>query len=442
MNRPNQTPDPAAIINVLADSAKALADRGELQEAEKVYLKILEAAPYHVRALSFLAGEALARGDLDASQAYLDRALRVAPDLPVLHQNMGLLQKQRGDLDAALVWFDQAITIKPDHRFAHFHRGATLQELGRNDEAVLAYWQAWRHFPNADAAVNDRFTPLAVRELLAKAAESIRLAQWRLFGEHIAPVQERFGKDALSRVYEAAEIYVGLRKAAYAHALQRPAFIYMPGLHPQSFFDRSQFDWAPRLESATAEILVELQSAFDTDEGFTPYVQVPKDEDPQQWRPLDGSRSWSALHLYKAGARVDANCERCPKTAALVESLQLPMIPGHAPEALFSVLQPGTHIPPHFGLANYKLVAHLPLIVPQDCAIRVGNETRGWTDGECLVFDDSFQHEAWNHSSERRAVLILDVWHPEVTQAEREGITALIASVASFKNRCRQAGSP
>ena len=440
MNRPNQTPDNAWQIQTLADSAKLLAERGEMQEAEKIYLKILDAAPYHVRSLNFLAVQALGRGELDASEQYLDRALRAAPDRAILHQNMGLLHKQRGNLEAALRWLDRAIELKPDHRFASLHKGAILQELGRHDEAVAAYWHAWRHFPQPEVVANNELTLPAVRELLVRAAESLRVAQWKLIGDHIAPVQERFGKDALSRVYEAAEIYVGLRPADYWHALQRPAFIYMPDLTPQAFFDRSQFDWASELESATATIRGELEAALDAEQGFAPYVQVDKGQDPQQWRELDGSRRWSALHLYKAGTRSDENCKRCPQTAGIVESLQLPMIPGHAPEALFSVLQPGTHIPPHFGLANYKLVAHLPLIVPPDCTIRVGNETRGWTEGECLVFDDSFQHEAWNRSGERRSVLILDVWHPQLSQAEREGITALVAATAAFNRKFLPAG--
>ena len=147
MNRPHQTPDPAWQINTLVDSARNLAQRGDVQEAEKIYLKILEAAPYHVRSLNFLAVQAMARGDLDASEQYLDRALRVAPDRAVLHQNMGLLQKRRGNLEVALLWLDRAIELKPEHRFASFHKGAILQELGRNGDAVAAYWDGWRHFP-------------------------------------------------------------------------------------------------------------------------------------------------------------------------------------------------------------------------------------------------------------------------------------------------------
>src|ERR1700744_1142989 len=82
-------------------------------------------------------------------------------------------------------------------------------------------------------------------------------------------------------------------------------------------------------------------------------------------------------------------------------------------------MRAGTHIAPHCGPTNLRLRCHLGIAVPAgDCAIRVGDETRFWTEGECLVFDDHFEHEAWNHTGEDRIVLIVDLWHPSLTGAE------------------------
>lgn len=433
--RPGQKPDAAWQIQILADSARELANRGETAQAERVYRQILEIAPYHVRSLNFLAVQSLTRGNLDESQALLERALRAAPDRAILHQNMGLLQKQRGDIEAALGWIEKAVALKPDHEFASLHRGALLEELGRRDEAVAAYWQAWKNLPNPEATANDPLTLPVVRDLIMKAVMQMRSAQLECIHQELTPVLDKHGKEALRRVVDAADIYVGQRTPHYLHGLQRPAFIYLPDLEPRAFFERSRFDWLPRLESATSIIREELEAALAADQGLQPYVQVDAGVDPQQWNTLNGSRAWSALHLSKGGTPVAENRARCPKTARVLDSLPLPQVPGHAPEALFSILQPGTHIPPHFGLANYKLVAHLPLVVPPDCAIRVGNETRSWTEGECLVFDDSFQHEAWNRSSARRAVLIIDIWHPDLSLAEQEGVIALVQGIAAFNQR-------
>ena len=80
--------------------------------------------------------------------------------------------------------------------------------------------------------------------------------------------------------------------------------------------------------------------------------------------------------------------------------------------ALFSVLEPGTHIPPHNGMLNTRLICHLPLIVPPGCRLRVGSETRTVEAGKTMIFDDSMEHEAWNDSGETRVVLLFEIWRP------------------------------
>ncbi len=68
---------------------------------------------------------------------------------------------------------------------------------------------------------------------------------------------------------------------------------------------------------------------------------------------------------------------------------------------------------------NAKLTLHLPLAIPEgDTAIRVASSARGWTEGRVLVFDDSYEHEAWNRTSRRRAVLLLTAYHPDLSLDE------------------------
>ena len=75
---------------------------------------------------------------------------------------------------------------------------------------------------------------------------------------------------------------------------------------------------------------------------------------------------------------------------------------------------------------NLRLRVHLPLCGELGdsaaCGLRVGDETVRWTAGECLVFDDAFEHEAWNHTDVERGLLLFDVWHPEVSADERGAI--------------------
>jgi beta-hydroxylase len=82
---------------------------------------------------------------------------------------------------------------------------------------------------------------------------------------------------------------------------------------------------------------------------------------------------------------------------------------------MFSILEPGKRLPPHRGPYNGVLRLHLGLIVPEQrerLAIRIGPERRHWAEGRALIFDDAFEHEAWNDTAQTRVVLFVDFEKP------------------------------
>jgi aspartyl/asparaginyl beta-hydroxylase (cupin superfamily) len=161
---------------------------------------------------------------------------------------------------------------------------------------------------------------------------------------------------------------------------------------------------------------------------MVPYIQYPDHVPLAQWRELNGNLNWTAIHLLQNGSRVEANARHCPRTLEMIAKLPQPNVPGASPNAMFSLLAPKTRIPPHTGVANTRLVCHLPLIVPANCGFRVGATTREWSIGEAFVFDDTIEHEAWNDSDELRVVLILDLWPPALSPAERNAVARVIAA--------------
>jgi aspartate beta-hydroxylase len=172
---------------------------------------------------------------------------------------------------------------------------------------------------------------------------------------------------------------------------------------------------------------------LEKDEGFRPFVEMPNTHPgAAYWRELNHSPSWNAFFFYRDGEAYIENQARCPKTLAALDAAPLNRVADHSPESLYSILKPGAHIPPHTGVINVRLVVHLPLIVPPDCGIRVGSETRGWKEGECIAFDDTYEHEAWNRSSETRVVMIFDVWNPALTLPEREAMRLVIEALGRF----------
>jgi aspartyl/asparaginyl beta-hydroxylase (cupin superfamily) len=219
------------------------------------------------------------------------------------------------------------------------------------------------------------------------------------------------------------------------HFHQEPTDFHYPGIPEVEFHDRSNFPALDSLDAATATIREEFDALMRAEAAeMVPYIQYPEHVPLAQWKELNNSREWTAVHLLQNGERVEANARHCPKTLEAIARLDQPHIAGASPNAMFSLLAPRTRIPPHTGVANTRLVCHLPLIVPPNCGFRVGAETREWKVGESFVFDDTIEHEAWNDSDQLRVVLIVDLWQPSLSAEEREAVAAVIAaSGVSFK---------
>ena len=303
--------------------------------------------------------------------------------------------------------------------------------LARGDE------QAARNDPRAAIAFYQAALRAAPANPAADLGERLRRAQ--IF------VQDRvaeFGRalDATRAAVDPADPVAALR---LNHALdlvkgqrqlfpQQPSMFYYPYLAQRQFFEREEFAWAPALEAATAEITSELNALVAGGADFRPYVENNPNRPSRDFHGLNENDAWTALYLWKNGVMNPAVAERCPATVRALEQVPLSYIGERTPSVFFSRLAPGAHIPPHTGMLNSRLICHLPLMVPDGCWLRVGNETREWQAGELLIFDDSIEHEARNPSAETRIVLIFDIWRPELTQAERDGISAIFNAIDAF----------
>lgn len=134
---------------------------------------------------------------------------------------------------------------------------------------------------------------------------------------------------------------------------------------------------------------------------------------PEYLHP-DSKNLWKVFTFQFFGIKHPLNCSLCPETYKILQ--QIPNLIS----ADFSYLPAKTIIKPHMGFTKMVLRAHLGLVIPDDCGIRVGNEIKKWEEGKMLVFDDSFEHEAWNHSDEDRFVLMLDIANPKWNYSAKE----------------------
>ena len=365
------------------------------------------------------ADRAAAAGNLREAERFLLKAIESSPGDCLLFLKLGGLQRVNGKPDAALEAVQRALSIAPRDFTALLMQASLLDQLGRPGAA-----QAWSH---ALAQMPDE-TPPHLATVIAQAER--RVEEWTdvreaVMVEATAQAESQATPDEVHKIRRFRTNR--LRRTRPYHS--EPTDFHYPGLSEREFHPRERFPWLAELEAGTEMMISELKVVMAAERAeLVPYVQYEDHLPMDQWRPLNRSLDWTAIHLLANGAPVDANARHCPGTMELLGRLPQPNIPNSSPNAMFSLLAPGIRIPPHVGVSNARLVCHLPLIIPEGCWFRVGAETRYWKTGEALVFDDSIEHEAMNPSEDLRVVLIFDIWHPDLSEVERQAIAALVAA--------------
>ena len=399
--------------------------RGQSAAAVSHWQQVLKLDPEHAAALNYLGAHALAQGDHAAAREYLQHAINADPGLAIAHANLSRLHTLEGNATAALEAITQAITAEPTAWGAHFEKAHLLEAAGRQREAAMAWASGLQYMPEG-ARTSPQLQHVVQQ---AMAAASANQEQLTLFlGERLHGLREGRGHRELERFNHSLDILSGRRSFVTA----RPLMLPIPRLPAIPFFHREDFEWVPQVEAAFPAVLEELHGLLASNESFEPYIQTAAGQPKGQFEALDQKLDWGAYFLWKNGQRIDAHADRCPRTEAAIALSPQISVPQRAPVIFFSALKPGTHIPPHNGATNARLTVHLPLIIPPDCGLRVGEETHVWEPGKLVLFDDTIRHEAWNRSNQLRVVLIFDVWHPMLTPLEREMVARTIEGMMAF----------
>lgn len=375
------------------------------------------------------AERAIAARDAAAALGLLAQAESVAGPSERLNMLRAIAFRTAGNLVAAIAAFDDILDAQPYNFMALLSKGTILEQMGNRDDAVDVYRNVIKIAPP-----DDHLPPPAVRQLAAArnlvAATSAELQANLL--DAVADIRRDLGDGDLRRFDEALGIFAGVRKP-FVH---EPLFFHYPQLPAIPFYDRQLFPWLEELEGATDTIVSEMLPALANASAseLAPYIQYPKGVPVNQWVDLNHSTDWTSYFLWKDGDLQVRAKEQNPETFAVLDRLPLCDLPGYSPTVVFSVLQARTHIPPHTGSTNVRLLAHLPLLLPGPARFRVGNETRAWRIGEAWAFDDSIEHEAWNDADQQRVILILDVWNPLLSEAERLLVSRMLQAFKTLRS--------
>jgi aspartyl/asparaginyl beta-hydroxylase (cupin superfamily) len=239
--------------------------------------------------------------------------------------------------------------------------------------------------------------------------------------DYFAVLKSEHGADSLARVEEMLE---PRRRSDQRHPLQQAAKWVLPGIPQQPWHDPYAYPellpLVTALEENHAQIKAEQELAWEQRRAaFSDYEHY-----------LVRQRNWQALYLYRDGALNEEAAATAPtaykvlKEHAVDTDVICPLLESH-----FSTLLPGAAIKPHCDLWNFSINLHLAVDIPEGAAIRVAEETRSWEEGKCLLFDYSFEHEAWNDGDRTRTCLLADLWHPDTTLPERAALTMLMNEI-------------
>ena len=217
-----------------------------------------------------------------------------------------------------------------------------------------------------------------------------------------ASPQQTFGTDgmaAMERPSRVTRIFMGI--VAWAERLNlRHSKVGNPPV-----YDNATFPWAAEIEREWPAIRKELDRVLLRQEDLPGFHELSADV-----RTISTDKAWKTFFLTGYGLSSQKNIDLCPETWRIVQK-----IPG-LKTAMFSIFEPGKHLPPHRGPYNGVLRLHLGLIVPEakddQLAIRVDKQVCHWQEGKALIFDDAYEHEAWNHTDKTRVVLFVDFVKP------------------------------
>lgn len=434
MNTPREDrPETAADWRAQAQAASR---DGDVVRAEQAFARLLEQRPGDPEALQFLASRDLDRGDTMGAIERLRAASLAQPQDAAIWHQLGAAQVLAGDLEGAARSLQEALALAPGLFVARLRLGVVFEQQGLRRQAAMTYLDAIGTAQAQGRWLSDETTAPGLRDAVKHATRLVAATRRELFDAVIEPLRQRYGRSELTRVDQCLAIYLNELPAPRPDPRQRPSFLYFPGVPSQPFYPRERFPEHARLEAMAETLREEWRTVLaGADDPLEPFLGAPSAEAvAARLLASTGTQqaAWDAFFFYRHGERYDDHCARCPRTSALLDTLPLVRIRDHSPETLFSVLRPGTHILPHRGVTNTRLVTHLPLVVPPDCALRVGGQTHRWEEGRCVTFDDTFEHEAWNRSGLTRVVLIMDSWNPDLTDVEQRAVTDLVAAIGDF----------
>ncbi|XP_022622201.1 aspartyl/asparaginyl beta-hydroxylase isoform X3 [Seriola dumerili] len=325
-------------------------------------------------------------GRMRGSLATLERLVQIFPEDVSLKNDLGVAHLLLGDNKGAKKVYEEVLAVAPGNGFAKVHYGFILKSENKIAESIPFLKEG---LESGEPGTDDG-----------------------RFYFHLGDALQRVGDNSAYHWYE-----LGHKRGHFASVWQRSLY-NVDGLKAQPWWtpkETGYTDLVKTLERNWKTIRDEALAVMDQNTGLF----IPEEEN------LREKGEWGQYTLWQQGRKVANSCQGVPKTCSLLD--RYPEATGcKRGQIKFSVMQPGTHVWPHTGPTNCRLRMHLGLVIPkQGCRIRCTDQIREWEEGKVLIFDDSFEHEVWQDADSYRLIFIVDVWHPELTQYQRQTLSPI-----------------
>jgi len=327
-----------------------------------------------------------------------------------------VVEEQIGDWASAGDCHYQCIQAAPAHALAYLYAGSWLQQTDKIEAAVACYSLAQEVNPMVLEIWRQHGEPEPTKIKSARANQLLR--------QYLSEQHRQSVSNAGSRIKNAVWVQSHDVELDHISTVFAPDLFYIPGITQKPFYPVQEFDWATEFCDHKQIIQAELHGAVTNhveDLGIRPYLPEDIAASPSL-QHLAGSPNWSAIDLYRNGEVNNKTIDEFPKTLELIQSVPTYGLDESPFEVFFSVLQPKNTIGDHFGQSNHSLTVHLGLDTPEGSYLEVAAQKRAWHEGELLIFDDSFLHSAHNDSQAQRTILLFSIWHPSLTDEERQGV--------------------
>jgi tetratricopeptide (TPR) repeat protein len=330
-----------------------------------------------------------------------------------------LIEEQIGDTSAAGAAHYHCIEIAPNNALGYLYGGYWLQQHNNQTTAAAALYSLAHDLDASILSLWQQDKISAPTQLRSQQAN--RVMRQVLSDHHRAVCSEL--KNA-ERIAKSEWLRTTDKTISFSEQNYAPELFFIPDLSIKPFYPAKQLDWTEQLNHRCKKIKKELSKAMQQqiaqknlrpylDENFASHTNLAE---------LANSNNWLAIDLFKNGELNTDIAAFFYETLSALDQLPIYCLDENPFEVFFSFLKPSQSIAPHFGQSNHALTVHLPLDIPPNCYLKVGSEERSWQQDEVLVFDDSFLHSAHNHSQQTRVVLIFSIWHPDLSDDEREAI--------------------